>query len=275
MDSFNIKISDIARSFNAAPQVEAMGYAPDAFSNFKGVHPSLDVAVRLSCPLAAGVEVIDGVEHTLAFPHVVAKLPGTFHESRIPARREVFYFTYPTGEREALARLGFAFPTPCWEIRLSPLISELIRRIGEEAARSYEVGAVDRIDILCLELLEALILADAGRGDPERHNEDKIRKIASYIRLHYNEGLSLDRLISGHGLSRRSFFRYWRMFFALSPSDYIMDLKMREACQMLSQSDERVDMIADRLKFLNSTYFCRMFKKRFGATPLQYRKKGG
>ena len=55
-------------------------------------------------------------------------------------------------------------------------------------------------------------------------------------------------------------------------SDYIADLKLEEAKYMLSQTADGISNIASLLGYSNFSYFSKMFRKKTGMTPSEYRK---
>ena len=85
--------------------------------------------------------------------------------------------------------------------------------------------------------------------------------------------INLDQLLVDNGFSRRNFFRHWKKFYKLSPSQYIKELKFQYACTQLSETSDPIWKITQDLNFQNSHYLCRIFKERFGISPLQYRKQ--
>lgn len=42
---------------------------------------------------------------------------------------------------------------------------------------------------------------------------------------------------------------------------------------MLTESDSKIHEIARALHFRDSAYFCAVFKRRYGISPMQYRKQ--
>lgn len=53
--------------------------------------------------------------------------------------------------------------------------------------------------------------------------------------------------------------------------DYFIRLKIQYACQLLSQTDLKINTIADKIGYDDSFYFSRLFKKVHGKSPRQYR----
>ncbi len=57
--------------------------------------------------------------------------------------------------------------------------------------------------------------------------------------------------------------------------DYVNDLRLRHACQLLLNSDLTLDVVAERSGFNSLSTFRRVFAKRMGMTPNSYRQSRG
>ena len=55
--------------------------------------------------------------------------------------------------------------------------------------------------------------------------------------------------------------------------EYLNSYRLETAAQMLSASNDNILDIAEKTGFENLSYFNRSFKKKFGLSPGQYRKK--
>ena len=84
--------------------------------------------------------------------------------------------------------------------------------------------------------------------------------------------IELDMLLRKHGFSRRSFFRYWQRIHSVGPADYIRELRVRHAAELLIETSLPVNSIAMRVNLRNFCYFSRLFRRYYGVTPLQYRR---
>lgn len=54
--------------------------------------------------------------------------------------------------------------------------------------------------------------------------------------------------------------------------DYGMTFCLKKAAQYLVRTNESISSIAARLKFTNRSHFYALFKKKYGVTPMEYRK---
>ncbi|MBL8993333.1 MAG: helix-turn-helix transcriptional regulator [Spirochaetia bacterium] len=80
------------------------------------------------------------------------------------------------------------------------------------------------------------------------------------------KALAAELKIPYHSL-RRDF----KKMTGFAPTEYWIELKVREARQRLASTDESVGRIGERVGFEDAYYFSRVFKKRTGMSPMEYR----
>jgi AraC-like DNA-binding protein len=136
----------------------------------------------------------------------------------------------------------------------------------------HEYGAIDMLDRLCEQLISASIVSNLSGNSATDPIETAVRQTASYIELHYNENISVNKLISEHKVSQASFLRRWKKLFGIPPSRYISKMKFEEAAHLLSETSMRINEIADKLNFDDPLYFSRKFRKETGYSPREYRE---
>jgi len=73
-------------------------------------------------------------------------------------------------------------------------------------------------------------------------------------------------------LSERQLYNLFRRELGVTPGQYLDDQLMLAAQRLLVQTEDSVSRISESLGFSDQFYFSRKFKKKFGQTPLQYRK---
>jgi AraC-like DNA-binding protein len=101
----------------------------------------------------------------------------------------------------------------------------------------------------------------------------EMKNVIDYIFVHYQEKISLDTLASLVFLSQRQFERRFQELFYLSPSDFILKVRIDRAIRFLIESDDSITQIALNCGFYDNSYFTRQFKKIMSMSPLQFRKK--
>ena len=93
-----------------------------------------------------------------------------------------------------------------------------------------------------------------------------------HIRKHFAEPLSVEDLARLTNVSAVHFTRLFRRETGRSPHEYLLLVRMNHARRLLTDTTDSIEVISELCGFASSTHFIRMFKKRNGFTPLQFRK---
>ncbi|NND34394.1 MAG: helix-turn-helix domain-containing protein, partial [Saprospiraceae bacterium] len=88
-----------------------------------------------------------------------------------------------------------------------------------------------------------------------------------------NSQLSVAYLCQELGVSRPQLYRKVLAETGFSPSDFIRELRLREAAVLLKSAEHNVSEVAYQTGFNNLSYFSKCFQERFGRPPSDYRKK--
>lgn len=99
--------------------------------------------------------------------------------------------------------------------------------------------------------------------------------IASWIRGHLDEGLSVEQLAEHANLSPRHFNRKFKSIFGVTPADFVEEIRLDEARWLLVNADEAIQDVAVDTGYHSDDSFRRAFERRFGVNPMEYRKRFG
>jgi len=102
---------------------------------------------------------------------------------------------------------------------------------------------------------------------------DAVDNAITYINEYYTSKLSNDELAKLCGMSKFHFIRRFTQKTGKTPQKYRTDLLLSKSTTMLTDTDLKVSQIAAALGFEDSLYFSRLFKKSYGMSPLEYRKR--
>lgn len=94
------------------------------------------------------------------------------------------------------------------------------------------------------------------------------------IQANLYENLSMEALAHLTNLSLSTFKRKFKEVFAETPSAYIRTKRLEKAAQLLQVSDERIIDVCFNCGFGNLDSFSKSFKKVYGLTPTEFRKRG-
>ena len=85
--------------------------------------------------------------------------------------------------------------------------------------------------------------------------------------------LSLPDYAKMLNLSLSSFKRHFTSVYKSTPGHWLQEQKLNHAYKLLVSTDKPITDISFESGFENSTHFSHLFKKRFGLSPLKYRKQ--
>ncbi len=100
----------------------------------------------------------------------------------------------------------------------------------------------------------------------------RIRRAVEYLHAHYDEAMTVETCARLCALSRHHFIRVFREQTGLSPYAYLTQVRMREAAQLLEDTQIPVSQVARRCGYEDELYFSRLFRKKTGMAPTKYRK---
>lgn len=103
--------------------------------------------------------------------------------------------------------------------------------------------------------------------------DDRISLILKHIRKNYNQDIDISSLADLACMSKGHFMRMFKQMTGESPNAYILRYKTERAEQMLATTNLPVKNIAMTLGYDDFSYFIRIFKKKTGLTPQQYRER--
>lgn len=214
---------------------------------------------------------IDGVEYT-AKPgdwfFIPAGVLHSYHNfSDKPMEKYWLHFDlYPSAS--LLTPLNVAYRV---DASNCPQVAELFR---EFAALHDSRELYDRLQVkaIILKLLAEYIRL-AGRGSEliwDDRDED-MRNVLSYINKHFRRNLTTEELADCCHMHPTHFIRAFKIKMAQTPHQYINDLRMEYARQLLDRSDRSIIEIAEEAGFYDLAHFSRRFKQYFAMSPTQYR----
>lgn len=93
----------------------------------------------------------------------------------------------------------------------------------------------------------------------------------NYIEENFKKDFSIAELAADCGVSQQYLGRIFRQSMNASPTEYIIDRRIREAVRLLTETDKSVSEISQLCGFSSVVYFCTVFKKAKGCSPGSYR----
>jgi signal transduction histidine kinase/DNA-binding response OmpR family regulator len=111
---------------------------------------------------------------------------------------------------------------------------------------------------------------------PQAHSRDDefMQRLMAVMEKNISNGaFSVEQLCSMAGYGRTVFFNKLKSLTGLSPNEYIREVRIKRAAQLLEVGEYTVSQITYMVGMNDSRYFSKCFKQRFGMTPTEYRDK--
>lgn len=100
----------------------------------------------------------------------------------------------------------------------------------------------------------------------------ELRAPVDYICQHFASDISVESLASACNISVSALERRFRKHFDKTPRQYINEVRLDNARQMLLETDKAIGTIALETGFSDHSHFTREFRKQYGAPPRAVRR---
>ena len=157
-------------------------------------------------------------------------------------------------------------------------VIQVTERIIEEKKDPDNYGHELMMELLTVELM--LILSRFIQSEWEEYlrvKNGKAKELVDiakkYMDVNYDRGITVNDAASYVFLSQGYFTRAFKDNVGISPMNYLMNVRIDKACEMLRNPDIKVSAIATAVGFSSAQRFNVAFKKHKGITPMDYRKQ--
>lgn len=149
-------------------------------------------------------------------------------------------------------------------------IESLFRKMLENWILQKPCATEDCLSILYAVYAEILRLESASYVPISKRRilENAVLYIAEHLS---DEELSVPEIADSVNMSESYFRRLFYEVYSVSPVQYINTLRINHAKELIRCTEESFTAIAAKVGFSNVYYFSRMFKKKAGCTPSEYR----
>jgi AraC-like DNA-binding protein len=118
---------------------------------------------------------------------------------------------------------------------------------------------------------------DSGRRDvpkaSARAAERAVERAKAYVSQNFAEKISAREVADLCNMSPFHFSRSFRRLSGITFSEYLLEVRIRKAIELLSRSTASVTGACYEVGFRDPSYFSRIFKRYAGITPSQYRDR--
>ncbi|MEO3947041.1 AraC family transcriptional regulator [Gorillibacterium sp. CAU 1737] len=158
-------------------------------------------------------------------------------------------------------------------------ILDCIHRIAlaqQEERSGFEALAKGYLYLALAELTAANLQVDRSGSSSslDQVKVERLKTVIGYIQEHFQRSLRIKELADLLPMSEGQFCRFFKGMTGRTPIEYINSYRIRQATDLIRQSDRKLSDIALDTGFDNISYFSKVFRQETGMSPSDYRKRG-
>lgn len=112
------------------------------------------------------------------------------------------------------------------------------------------------------------MLYDLVRGETLLHSP--LSPALAYLEQNLSFDITNATLAETCSMSEEYFRKQFKKNYGLSPKQYVIDLRIAKAKQLLTDGILKVQAVSEQCGFSNPYHFCRLFKEKTGLTPTEF-----
>lgn len=165
-------------------------------------------------------------------------------------------------------------------VRLSPEIPwqaeciDAFRDCWDAAAEKpmgYEFLVREALSRVALRLYRECGTKTRGLSERDIRDSGRLHVMMQFMQEHYGEPLTAAAIAQSAMIGESEALRCFRHTIGTTPGQYLRDLRIQKAADLLVLTKEKVGDVGAACGFLDPAYFTRVFREVKGVTPLEYR----
>lgn len=120
---------------------------------------------------------------------------------------------------------------------------------------------------------KALLSTKFNLNTKDNKDTSRINQVLDFIMKNYQHKIYLSEAAALINMSDAAFSRYFKKHTQVTFSQYLTEIRISQACQLLIQGEENITQVGFLCGFDNLSNFYRHFKKVTGKIPKDYQKK--
>ena len=149
----------------------------------------------------------------------------------------------------------------------------LVLAIVARFAGPEEAMKVARINLMDVNSTNPVAYASLTHGS--RAADPVIAGCQQWVAMNYASPAPVAQMVALSHLPERTFKRRFALATGMAPLDYVHHVRLEEAKQMLEGGSDPVEAIAVDIGYSDSSFFSRLFRRKVGMGPVQYRQRFG
>jgi AraC family transcriptional regulator, arabinose operon regulatory protein len=251
-----------------------VGYFPKASGHFRERNEGADQAIFIYCTHGRGWCELGRRRHVVQAGELLVIPPQEPHAYGADEERPwTIPWVHAAGDNvpHYLKELGVSADKPVLYVGEDPQLLALFEEVLGVMELGYSPSQLLYASQTLAHLIGAMIRHrhEQWRGDPD--TDQKIAGSIEYMKQHLAQPLHVSNLAAMANLSASHYTAVFKRQTGYAPIDYLIRLRMHQACQLLDTTELTVKEIAALIGYEDQFYFSRVFKSVNEASPTEYR----
>ena len=152
-------------------------------------------------------------------------------------------------------------------------IAKILKNIISQPGHIKYLALLSVLNIITETIEKRTICSSNYHYIPRQEESKRFEEVHAFIKDHYREKIKLETVAAKANLSPTAFSHYFKKHSLKSFTDFVNELRLVHVASQLTTSNRPVAEIAFDSGFQNLSIFNRLFKRKYGISPMKYRKK--
>lgn len=157
-----------------------------------------------------------------------------------------------------------------WEREACQAIREAWQSCAAEET-GFEFAVREWLSRLIFLLFQNCPAEEKNPSEKTLRDGQRMKSMLQYIQARYGEELTLAKIAQSAAVSENECMRCFRSMTGSSPIQYVRQVRIQRAAELLAATDRRISDIGASCGFQEMSYFARTFRELKGCTPREYR----
>lgn len=141
-------------------------------------------------------------------------------------------------------------------------------------AKEDKTASQQNLAGIVFNILGSILSLAQNKNFETKEYAQKIERAKVIMLENIHKNIDIQGLAKNLGVSYSLFRKEFKEYTGYAPAQYFQEIKLRNAKELLAETNLPIKEISYKLNFSSYEYFLSFFKKRVGFTPTEYRDSG-
>ncbi len=253
-----------------------IGYFPNAADHYRSRPNGCSQYILMYCVSGSGWISVDSKKHEVKANQYFIIPAGKPHSYGSNATNPwTIYWIHYTGTQAphySFSQEEVRNITPSHTDRIDDRLT-LFEEMMQNLEMGYSMDNLSYVNVCLIHFLASFVYLAQYRHIRSIKAPDTVEQSIHFMKNKLHTKLNLEVLAREAGLSASHYALMFKQKTGRAPVDYLIQLRVQKACQLLDHSALRIKEIAMQVGYDDAYYFSRIFKKLMNLSPRDYRMK--